>query len=57
MKQAKRPTAAQKAVIAAHGLVVKNWLVISDAAETLVVIHRDTDTVRYLKKPERQGKH
>lgn len=53
MKQAKRPTAAQKAVISAHGLVVKNWLVIADTAETLCVIHRNTDTVRYLKKPEK----
>ncbi|MFH5187137.1 DUF6906 family protein [Paenibacillus sp. TAB 01] len=50
MKQGKNPTLKQKKAIKAAGLNVNNWLIERDTPAELVLIHRNTDTVRKLQK-------
>ncbi len=44
MKNGKRPTARQRAIIKGSGLNVENWLVVKDTPEKMVLVHRHSDT-------------
>ena len=48
--RAVRPTREQKILMAAAGLVIKNWLVLSDTASELRVVSRGSGRVRTIKK-------
>lgn len=50
MKQPKRPTRAQKEIIYGHKLNARNWMVISEDAEVLVVQYKFGKSVKRLKK-------
>lgn len=50
-----RPTRDQKAVIAAAGLIWKNWLVLSETPEALHIVSKASGKRRTLKKPLRDG--
>lgn len=51
-----RPTRDQKAVIAAAGLIWKNWLVLSETPEELHIVSRGSGRSRILKKPLQVGR-
>lgn len=48
--RATRPTRAQKEAISNAGLVVKNWLVIKDTLDKLVLVSRGSGRTRTIKK-------
>ncbi len=48
--RATKPTRGQKIQMAAAGLVIKNWLVLSDTAAELKVVSRGSGQVRIIKK-------
>lgn len=50
MKQAKKPTLAQKKIIQAAKLNWWNWLVISDKADILVIQNKASEKIREIKK-------
>ena len=45
-----KPTLAQKKIIAAAGLVVKNWLVLKETDEELHLVSKGTGKTRKVKK-------
>lgn len=57
--RATRPTRAQKEAISNAGLIVKNWLVIKDTLDKLVLVSRGSGRTRTIKKPQagRPGAH
>ncbi|AFC32160.1 hypothetical protein PM3016_5460 [Paenibacillus mucilaginosus 3016] len=50
MKQGTRPTRRQKIVIAKVKLNPENWLVERETPEELVIMHRNTSTVKRIWK-------
>jgi hypothetical protein len=50
MKQGKRPTRRQKAEIKSRGLNPNNWLVERDSPHEFVIVHRETGTVKVIRK-------
>lgn len=50
MKQPKRPTRAQKKVIEQHKLNPSNWFVERDTPTEMVIVHRETGTVKVIQK-------
>ncbi len=48
MKQTKKPTAAQKKIIARHGLDPMEWRVIKMDSEEIVIQEKILGTVRHL---------
>ena len=51
MKNGKRPTSKQRAVIKANGLNVENWLVVKDTSTEMVLVHRhSSSTTRTIHK-------
>ncbi len=48
--KAVKPTRAQKILMSDAGLVVKNWLVMSETAEELRVVHRSSGRFQSIKK-------
>lgn len=50
MKQAKRPTLAQKKVISGNRLDWKTWNVIRDSADDLVIRSKKSGQIRTIKK-------
>lgn len=50
MKQAKRPTLAQKKVIVSSRLDWKTWNVIRDSADELVIQSKKSGQIRTIKK-------
>lgn len=50
MKQAKRPTLAQKKVISRNRLDWKTWNVIRDSADDLVIRSKKSGQIRTIKK-------
>lgn len=48
--RAAKPTREQKILMAAAGLVIKNWLVLSDTVAELRVVSRGSGRVRTIKK-------
>ena len=51
--RAKNPTLAQKKLISAAGLVVRNWYVISETDTELHLVHKGTGKSRKIKKEEK----
>ena len=49
MKSGKKPTRAQKMLIAHYRLNPKNWLVTTHNKDFIQVVHRHTNNVRTLK--------
>ena len=51
MKNAKKPTRAQRKLIEYYKLDAHDWLVIKDTSTELVIVHRHSDrTMRTIKK-------
>ena len=50
MKHGVKPTRAQKQVISDKGLNPKNWFVVKDTSSEMQLMHRNTDTIRIIKK-------
>lgn len=50
MKQQTRPTRRQKVEIELAGLNPANWLIERDVPSELVLVHRNTGTIRRLKR-------
>lgn len=50
MKQPKRPTREQKAIITNHKLNANNWMVKEETEDELVVIYKFGKTEKHLKK-------
>jgi hypothetical protein len=51
MKNAKKPTRAQRKLIESYKLDAHNWMVIKDTSTELVIVHRHSDrTMRTIKK-------
>ena len=51
MKRPSTPTLRQKQLIGSKRLNPQNWLVVVDKPDTLVIIHRHSDTtIRNIKK-------
>lgn len=53
--KAVKPTRAQKILMSEAGLVVKNWLVMSETAEEIRVVHRSSGRFRSIKKSPMPG--
>ena len=52
MKHGKKPTVKQKKEIRSLGLNAENWFVVKDNSFEFVIQHKNTDTVRELKRRE-----
>ncbi len=52
--RAVKPTRTQKVLISAAGLVVRNWLVISDTPTELRLVSRRSGATRVIKKAHRR---
>ena len=50
MKRGKKLTRAQKIFISNFRFNVLNWLCVQETKDTLVIIHKNTNTIRKLKK-------
>ncbi len=50
MKRGTRPTRAQKILIASKKFSPANWLVTDESKESLTIVHKQTKTVKTLKK-------
>lgn len=50
MKQAKKPTLAQKKIISLKGLRWPNWLVIDETDDSLIVRNKISNHTRALRK-------
>ena len=50
MKNGKRPTMAQKKLMSENKLNYKNWLVVKDTSECMVVVNRESRKTRTIKK-------
>lgn len=50
MRQAKRPTRAQKQLIRAWRLNCENWLVVTETPEAMTIRHRHSDKERTIPK-------
>ena len=48
--RATKPTRAQKVLISAAGLVVRNWLVLSDTETELRLVSRRSGSTRIIRK-------
>ena len=48
--KARKPMREQKKWISAAGLVVKNWLVLSDTPEEIKLVNRGSGRIRTIKK-------
>lgn len=52
--KAKKPTLAQKKIIAAAGLTVKNWLVLKETDEELHLVSKGAGRTRKVKKSKEE---
>jgi hypothetical protein len=51
MKHGKKPTVAQCDLIQAHGMDSRDWLVVKDTPNEMVLVHRYSDkTTRTIRK-------
>ena len=51
MKNGKKPTVAQCKLMTQWGLDYRNWLVVKDTPEQMVIVHRNSDkTMRIITK-------
>lgn len=50
MKQPKRPTRAQKAIISNHKLNPGNWMVEQETSTHLIIVYKHSGTVKKLDK-------
>ena len=48
MKHGKKPTVAQKKMLKSWHLNLEDWLIVKKEADKITIIHRYTDTVRYI---------
>ncbi len=53
MKNGKRPTLAQKKRMSKRNLNYENWLVVKDTSTEMVIVHRDTNRTRVIKKEKK----
>ena len=54
MKHGKKPTVAQRKLIAGRGLDPAVWLVVKDMPDTMELVHRHSDrTMRVIHKGDR----
>ena len=54
MRQAKKPTRAQRLLIKSMRLNSENWLVVTETPEVLVIRHRHSDREREIRKPGKE---
>lgn len=55
MKHGKKPTVAQRKLIASMGLNAENWLIVKDTPEAMQIVHRQSDsTVRTIPKESKR---
>lgn len=52
MRHGKRPTVRQKKFLTSHNLNCDNWLVVRDDKGIMIIKHRQTGTVREIKKEQ-----
>jgi len=52
MRHGKRPTVRQKKFLSSHNLNCDNWLVVRDDKGIMIIKHRQTGTVREIKKEQ-----
>lgn len=50
MKHGRKPTRTQKQLISNKGLNPRNWFVVKDTPTEMQLIHRNTDTIRVIRK-------
>lgn len=50
MKHGKRPTVEQKKLITAAGLDWREWLVINNLPDVLIIKHRESDATRVIER-------
>ena len=50
MKHGKNPTVRQKKLISGMGLNVENWLIERETDAEVVIVHRQSNTTRKIKK-------
>lgn len=55
MKQGKKPTRAQRQRIAEMGLNPEKWSVAKNLRDKLVLVHRETGTVKELPQAGKEG--
>lgn len=53
MRQAKKPTRAQRLLIKAWRLNTDNWLVVTETPDALTIRHRHSDRERVIPKPRK----
>ena len=54
MRQAKKPTRAQRLLIKSMRLNSENWLVVTETPDVLVIRHRYSDREREIRKPGKE---
>lgn len=50
MKNGKRPTKAQKKILAFYGFHPEDWLISKNTSTELVILHRYTERTRHIPK-------
>lgn len=55
MKHGKKPTVAQRKLIGSKGLITENWLVTKDTPDTMVLVHRHSDSTTRIIHKERKN--
>ena len=50
LRHGKRPTRKQKIFIKGKKLNPENWLVIKDNDEEIVIVHKESGNIKYIKK-------
>lgn len=53
--RARKPTLAQKKHIKAAGLEPRDWLVLTDTWDGMVLVHKSTGTTRLIRKEPASG--
>jgi hypothetical protein len=48
MKNGKKPTRREKAIIQKYGLNVRNWLVSKRNGDKITIVHRETNRIKEL---------
>lgn len=54
MRQAKRPTRAQRLLIKSMRLNSENWLVVTETPDAMTIRHRYSDRERVIRKPGKE---
>ncbi len=50
MKHGKKPTVAQRKLMAAYGINSENWLVVKDLTDVMIICHRHFDRTKEIRK-------